>query len=184
MSITERKQELIEACLEVFIKKGLSETSVRDLSKEINLNSAGLYWHFSNKDDVVVACAEEAALKLERYLISETVCYIEDPDKLINVVYERCAEMKPVMKFFASVCALTKYEEAMLPVLNRLTGRYHHYAEIIAKKLNVQPEDIESYLYTAISTMICFMLFGGDVYVAPQINDIKKTLEAIVNKQI
>ena len=65
MDSTDRRQEVLGICLDTFIKKGLYETTVRDLSKALNLQSGGIYWWFKDKDDVVVSCAEEAAIRLE-----------------------------------------------------------------------------------------------------------------------
>ena len=42
----DRKKEIVELCLNLFIEKGLYETSTRDLSKAMNLQNAGLYYYF------------------------------------------------------------------------------------------------------------------------------------------
>ena len=65
----ERKTEIINICLDHFIKQGLFETSTRSLSKALKLQSSGLYNHFSSKDEAVIACAEQAAIRLEDTLI-------------------------------------------------------------------------------------------------------------------
>ena len=60
-SITpERKKEVLDAFLQLLITQGVADTSVRDLSSAINLQSAGMYYYFSTKEDLVATCAEEA----------------------------------------------------------------------------------------------------------------------------
>lgn len=40
--LEERKKEVIDICLDCFIKNGLYETTTRDLSKALKLQNAGL----------------------------------------------------------------------------------------------------------------------------------------------
>ena len=70
MENAQRKREILDVCLATFIRRGLYETSVRDLSRALALQSGGIYYWFKDKDDVVVTCAEEAALRLEEHLIA------------------------------------------------------------------------------------------------------------------
>lgn len=66
----DRKKEVINICLDLFIEKGLTSTSTRSLSSALKLQNAGLYYYFESKDEAVIACAEEAALRLEKCLIA------------------------------------------------------------------------------------------------------------------
>lgn len=113
MDNSDRRKEILNVCLDTFINKGLSETTVRDLSTALKLQSGGIYYWFKDKDEAVVACAEEAALRLENFLIFPALKDIKDPDKMMKRLKIRADEMQPTMKFFASVCALSKYEERM-----------------------------------------------------------------------
>ena len=93
---------------------GLYETSVRDLSRALALQSGGIYYWFKDKDDVVVTCAEEAALRLEEHLIAPALQDIREPDRMMERLRLRSDELRPMMKFFASDCAC-KYEEQAAP---------------------------------------------------------------------
>lgn len=63
--LSDKKKEIVRICLKVFIQKGLLNTTSRELSAAINLQNAGIYYYFKSKDDLVIACAEEAAIQLE-----------------------------------------------------------------------------------------------------------------------
>lgn len=84
MDNSDRRKEILNVCLDTFINKGLSETTVRDLSTALKLQSGGIYYWFKDKDEAVVACAEEAALRLENSLIFPALKDIKDPDKMIK----------------------------------------------------------------------------------------------------
>lgn len=95
----ERKAEVINICLDHFIEQGLFATSTRSLSKALKLQSGGLYNHFSSKDEAVIVCAEQAAIRLEETLISPAIKDMSDPDRMMRRLYSRADEMAPTMKF-------------------------------------------------------------------------------------
>ena len=76
---TDRRKEVVNACLNLFVERGLYKTSTRDLSKALSLQSGGLYYYFQTKDDAVVACVEEAISRLEDTLIVPVKKEIFDP---------------------------------------------------------------------------------------------------------
>lgn len=131
----DRKKEVINVCLDHFIQKGLSETSTRSLSSALKLQNAGLYYYFKTKDEAVLLCAEEAALRLENALIVPAIKEITNPDLMFRRLKAMADKMAPTMKFLVSVCSDNKYKDGMKPILDRLTERYDHYAEMIAKKI-------------------------------------------------
>ncbi|MDY4212956.1 MAG: TetR/AcrR family transcriptional regulator [Eubacteriales bacterium] len=176
-----RKKEITNICLDTFIKNGLSETTVRDLSTALKLQSGGIYYWFEDKDDAVVACAEEAALRLEDNLIIPAIKDINDPDQMMKRLKEHADKMRQTMKFFVSVCALDKYEDRMRPALNRLTDRYEKYAQRFSEILNCDFDEVSPYVYLTITTVSDYMIFGETKYIMPQIELIKKALKGFLN---
>ena len=88
--------------------------------------------------------------------------------------------MRPTMKFFASVCALAQYEQAMRPVLDRLAARYESYAGQFAQTLHCSVDAVAPYVYFAITTVTDYMIFGEAAYIAPQIELIKTALHGFL----
>ena len=182
METTDRKQEVLSSCLNTFIKNGLYETSVRDLSKSLNLQAGAIYWWFKDKDDVVVACAEEAAIRLESTLITPVMKDIREPEQLMEKLKSRADEMRPTMKFFASVCTCSKYEQRLQPVLDRLAERYEKYAQRFADELHCEFDEVAPYVYFAITTVTDYMIFGEAKYIQPQIELIKTAIKGFLDK--
>ncbi len=177
MENSERRQKVLEVCLETFVKNGLYETSVRDLGKSLNLQSGAIYWWFKDKDEVVLACAEEAAIRLETALIIPALGDMRDPERLMSSLKTRADKMRPMMKFFACVCSCSKYEERLQPVLDRLSERYEKYARRFSKELNCAFDEVAPYVYFAITTVTDYMIFGEAKYIKPQIELIKTALK-------
>ena len=173
----DRKKEVINVCLDHFIEKGLSETSTRSLSGALKLQNAGLYYYFSSKDEAVILCAEEAALRLENALLLPALKDLSNPDLMMNRLQSRADEMAPTMRFLASVCASKRYKDSVKPVLDRLSRRYDHYTDLIAKKLNCNKEVIEPYVYLTITSVANYMIFAEEGIIAPQMKLVKKAIK-------
>ncbi len=159
----------------------MAQISVRELSAALKLKKAGIYYYFADKDEAIIECAEEAAKRLEYNLIVPALKEIHDPDRMIARLLERADEMAPTMKFFAQVCADSRYQEKMKPTLDRLAERYDHYAGIIAKRLKTEKEEIESYVYMMITAMTNYMIFGERAFVVPQINIVKEIIKSLTH---
>lgn len=173
---TERRKEVISLCLDLFIEKGLTETSTRNLSRALKLQNAGLYYYFENKDAAVIACAEEAALRLENALIPSALRDIGDPEIMVKHLQSKADEMAPTMRFLVTVCASSQYKDKMKPALDRLTDRYRHYAEQVARRLKCNKEDVEPYVYLVITAVANYMIFAEDSLFAPQMQIAKETI--------
>ena len=179
----DRKKEVVNVCLDHFIEKGLSETSTRSLSSALRLQSGGLYYYFSSKDEAVVLCAEEAAIRLENTLITPALRDISNPDLMMKRLQSRADEMAPTMRFLVSVCTSKRYKESVRPILDRLADRYEHYAEMIAKKLNCGLDEIEPYVFMTITAVANYMIFAEDGIIAPQMKLVKSAISKIIERQ-
>lgn len=175
----DRKKEVINVCLDHFISNGL-ETSTRSLSKALKLQNAGLYYYFDSKEQAVLLCAEEAAIRLETTLIAAAMKDIRNPDAMMKNLRTRADELSPTMRFFVSVCVSNAYKGQIQPVLDRLTERYGSYAEKFAKKLNCETDEIEPLVYMGISAVANYMIFKEDAVIYPQIEIIKLQLDRLL----
>ena len=165
----DRKTEVINICLDRFIVNGLMETSTRNLASALQLQNAGLYYYFSSKDEAVLACAEEAVVRLERALIIPAIADLGSLDNMMQNIQVRANEMAPTMRFFVSVCTNKKYLKEVRPVLDKLDRRYEKYVDIFAQKLDCARDEIEPYFYMLITSVCNYMIFADAVFVTPQI---------------
>lgn len=56
---------MIGICLDCFVEKGLTVTTTTDLCDANNLQNGGIYYYFDTKEEMVLACAEEAISRIE-----------------------------------------------------------------------------------------------------------------------
>ncbi len=177
MGAFDRKKEIVDVCLNIFMEQGVSNTPTKDLCKALKMQTGGIFYYFDTKDEIVIACAEEAKMRIENDLIASALNNIDNPDALEKDLYERATKMRPLMQFFVTVCALPKYRDKVEPILSDLSIRYKHYTKEFASKLDCSPNDVAPYVYIVINTMLSYMLFGYEKgFYAPQIALVKNTL--------
>jgi len=61
----ERRKELIDTAERLFIAQGYAQTSVSDITKEINVSQGAFYYYFDSKEDVLVAAMEKQIALME-----------------------------------------------------------------------------------------------------------------------
>ncbi len=177
-----RKEEIVNRCLSTFMKNGLVDTTTKNMCDDLHMNSGAVFYYFKGKDEIVVACAEEAKRRIEEDLFGIALDDLERPERLAKDLHDRAISMSPLMKFFVSVCTTPRYEKAVHPLLNNLGNQYKYYIDQFAEKLDCTPEEVAPYVYIVINTMLSYMLFGKENFVAPQLELVYDTLVSILEK--
>jgi AcrR family transcriptional regulator len=58
-----RRQEIMDAAIACFARKGFHRTTVDDICEEAGLSPGAVYRYFSSKDDIIVATVEESVVR-------------------------------------------------------------------------------------------------------------------------
>ena len=61
--LTHRQEAIVAAALELLSNYGLSDLSLRDIAKKMDIRAPALYWYFKNKADLVDHMAEAILIK-------------------------------------------------------------------------------------------------------------------------
>jgi AcrR family transcriptional regulator len=116
----ERKDQIIEAAIRVFARKGFYEARMDDIVAESGLSKGTLYWYFKSKDEVIGAILEHF-FGFELHEIEDVLSKEEKvSDKLILLVHRAAAELKhmaeviPITLDFYSAAARKKQVQASL----------------------------------------------------------------------
>lgn len=178
-----RKKEIIDTCLKKFMEKGLYQTSARDLGNALNMQSSALYYYFKNKDEIVVACAEEAGFRLENILILPVLECLDHEENYRPLIEEKMAETTPMMRFFAQVCTSVEYRETMQPIIDRMKKRHEGYSVRIAEKYQCEPEELAPYLCACVAIVSNYMIFGESFYYEKPIELIVKAVRSFPKRR-
>jgi len=52
------RQSILDASVQIFIKKGYTYTTMDDISRAANITRGAIYWHFENKEDILIEIAD------------------------------------------------------------------------------------------------------------------------------
>ncbi|GIN10516.1 DNA-binding transcriptional repressor AcrR [Shouchella clausii] len=59
MSTLDNRRHLMEAALALFAKEGYHKTKVSDIVKQVGVAQGTFYWHFKNKEEIVLCILQE-----------------------------------------------------------------------------------------------------------------------------
>jgi len=85
----ERKDELLNAAMELFATKGYEQTSVSDIVKKIGVAQGTFYYYFQSKEEVInAACERTLATRLEQVKLLVESTQWNAPEKLTRLFTE------------------------------------------------------------------------------------------------
>ena len=180
---TKRTKEIISICLDCFIEKGLMVTTTTDLCNANNLQNGGIYYYFDTKEEMILACAEEAIFRIEQSAFSIALEDIKDVANMVDHLGTLADKLSPVMRFLVSVCVSQEYGEKAKPYLVQLAGRYPYYTERIAEILGCTKEEVEPYVHLSILALNNYMIFNERALFLPQIEAAKKGLMQLAKRK-
>ncbi len=115
------KEQILEEISELFFKSGYEKTSIRDISKALKISKPGLYYHFTNKQDMLFSIIDGF---LEKHLanLREKIQLFESPEeKLVHIIRNH-------INFFVNYPAQTKV------VIYEIYSLEEEYVKIIEPK--------------------------------------------------
>lgn len=138
------KEAILDAATDLFATQGVSSTTLAHIAKEAGVTRGAVYWHFKNKDDLLLALKEylfEPFKELEASLDDPKV---EDPLGLLHQAH---------LKFFKNM----EEHPRILKLLRVFLTKYEHSAhleQVFLNKANCHREglnQVEDVLSMAVS---------------------------------
>ena len=177
---TEKRKEIVGVCLDCFVEKGLTVTTTKDLCTAAKLQNGGVYYYFATKDEIVMACVDEAINRMEKSAFDLVLEDISDVERMTERLSELADTMSPTMRFLVSVCVSREYGEKIKPALVRLASRYPYYTNKITEILGCTRSEVEPFVHLAILAINNYMIFNERALFDPQIEAAKRELMRLV----
>ena len=133
----EKRRELIGVCLDCFIEKGLTAATTKDLCTSAQLQNGGIYYYFTSKEEIVLACAEEAINRIEQTALDVVFEDLNDIRHMMEHLGSMADQMSPTMRFLVSVCVSREYGKKVtrwMSAANASTCACCHWAGRIRRK--------------------------------------------------
>jgi AcrR family transcriptional regulator len=150
-----KKEQILQDIAKLFYEKGYEKTSIRDISRSLNISKPGLYYHFENKQEMLFNIIYEF---MEKVLINlrENMDLIQNPEeKLLYIIQSH-------IRFFVKYPAQTK---VVIYEVHSLEGEYAerfkiNQLEYIGIIKNVIKEIMEETGYKMDINVATFCLMG------------------------
>jgi AcrR family transcriptional regulator len=80
----DKKEEIIQKAVQLFLKKGYEKASMRDLGKAVGIQAPGLYYYFKNKKQILQQINDESWQKFHEMILDEAK-KVADPEEKIKL---------------------------------------------------------------------------------------------------
>lgn len=178
-----KRRELLGLCLDCLIEKGLTAVTTKELCSAAQLQNGGIYYYFTSKDEIVLACAEEAINRIEQAALDVVFEDLNDIRHMMEHLGSMADKMSPTMRFLVSVCVSQEYGEKVKPSLVRLAARYPYYTRRIARLLGCSEPEVEPFVHLSILAINNYMIFAERALFDPQIEAAKNGLLALARRK-
>ena len=178
-----KRRELLSLCLDCLIEKGLTAVTTKELCSAVQLQNGGFYYYFTSKDEIVLACAEEAINRIEQAALDVVFEDLNDIRHMMEHLGSMADKMSPTMRFLVSVCVSQEYGEKVKPSLVRLAARYPYYTRRIARLLGCSESEVEPFVHLSILAINNYMIFAERALFDPQIEAAKNGLLALARRK-
>ncbi len=81
-----KKEQILGEIAELFYKNGYEKTSIRDISSALNISKPGLYYHFTNKQEMLFDMIYDFMEKTNLHLKTEISRLNNPEDKLLCII--------------------------------------------------------------------------------------------------
>jgi AcrR family transcriptional regulator len=80
----DKREEILEKTVQLFLKKGYEKASMRDLGKAVGMQAPGLYHYFKNKKQILQQINDDSWQKFHEMILDEAK-KIADPEERIKL---------------------------------------------------------------------------------------------------
>ncbi|MBN1313161.1 MAG: TetR/AcrR family transcriptional regulator [Anaerolineae bacterium] len=125
----ERKEQIIQAAINVFARRGIHEARMDDIVAETGLSKGALYWYFKSKDDIISAIADmlfdHELQKLEKLNCDDLPahdCLLKFLDVFIQDLRPMLTLRPVIFEFYALAFRNKSVRQSMQQYLQRFTS--------------------------------------------------------------
>lgn len=91
--VKKRQSLILKKATRLFIKKGYSQTTMRDIAKATGINLGNLYNYINSKEDILCLAFDTYHGPAMDWLISEDILKMDDPREQLRITLRQMLEM-------------------------------------------------------------------------------------------
>lgn len=173
----QKRRELLEKCFELFVQKGLENTSLNELAVYCNMHKVTFYSYLNSKDEIVIDSAKQYMEKLNTMFFQ----IFDSPKKTLKEAlqqgFEIIAREKNKFKYIYQVISSPKYGEKSRSELTKIYMHYMEYSKELATIYKVDHSKFRPYFLLYIATMHDYCLWENADMVKEKLDFIYSSIE-------
>lgn len=139
--INDTKQNILSAASKLMTKKGVKDTSLADIAKEVGISKGTLYYYYSSKDDIIYDITDIHLKQMTEELLT-WISNIEDDlalDDIIKVVIEKISNSETRGKLHLYLISNAVISDNSLK--ERFKGKYKEWRMTLEEGMRIASRD-------------------------------------------
>ena len=179
----QKKESLIEKSFELFVERGLENTSINDLSKHCGTYKAAFYNYFKSKDEIVIECAKSYMQSLDVKIKNLFHTPSKNIIEALKHGIELISEERSKLRFVYQVISSPKYGAKSREELSKIYIVFFDYSKNISQIYDVEHDKFRPYFLLYMATIHDFCLWENTELVAEKLEFIYSSLKKIIKSE-
>lgn len=158
----ERKQNMMDAILQLYVNQGLENTSMRDAAAALKINVSTLYGYFRSKEEMVIEVTKYYMEQLEEKFEEEHRHIAPDLKTEVRRVFQLLVGEKKNLRFVYQVVSSPLYGERGRRELEKIYSEYMKFSGLLANAYHIDPERFEEAFLLFVATVHDFCLWDTE----------------------
>lgn len=157
-----KKQHMLEQCFELFVKQGLENTSLNDLTEYCKTYKAAFYTYFKSKDEIVFEAAKMYMKTLDEAFKNEFINTRGTIEEALKRGFEVICGQRNELRFIYQVISSPKFGQKSREELSEIYSKYFAYSERFAEVYGLDHETFRPYFLLFVGTIHDYCLWEND----------------------
>ncbi len=158
-TMSEKKQEIINATWEYLLRTGLTHASIGDLCRETKIAQSSLYYWFENKDDIWISAGKYGISKVVDALLSFTLNHTNDIRKYFDTLLDEVEKYKYELRLAIQITTSPVFGERMRGKAKDFRLWYEKYAGELMGIFGCTSLQAETFVYSIIAFVIDYAMW-------------------------
>ena len=118
----ERKKQIKEVALQLFIEKGLVRTTMDDIIEKTGISKGGVYYHYKNKEEIFSELIKDS-MAYRKKLVVEYVSNNKDMSReelIINMLLDKMLDTNPYKTIYAIFLTELSSNKELTEIYNKI----------------------------------------------------------------
>lgn len=178
-----KRTKLMEDCFDCFAEEGLNGVGIRGLAKHCGCNSAVFYTYFDDLDDLIIQSTEHCMSKVEDDFMERAPMNLQELESFIDEVpYWTAEHHGKKYRLMYQVYTNPKYIEYGKKFFEGVNKRYTDYAISLEDRLQIPHNELTPLIFILVRACVHYALFEDEFYLKTQLDVIKKSVKACIDK--